>query len=97
MREDTEGRTQEPGLWLAAKVQEAPTALSQATPRKWALVAGVLLLGLLLMPYLEAMVFLPGLASRVAATSRAISTEPARRQLTVAALASSTVKPAMRL
>lgn len=67
LREDTEGRTQEPGLWLAAKVQEAPTVLSQATPRKWAVVAGVLLLGLLLMPYIEAMVFLPGLASRVAA------------------------------
>jgi len=67
LQEDAAGRTLPAGLWLTTQVQEAPTVLNQATPRKWAAVAGLLLLGVLLMPYIEAMVFLPGLESRVAA------------------------------
>lgn len=67
LRDETKGRAGQAGLWLTTKVEEAPTVLNQATPRKWAIAAGVLLLGLLLMPYLEAMLFYPGLASRVAA------------------------------
>ncbi len=67
LQDDTKAGAVSDGLWLATAVQEAPTVLNQATPRKWALVAGLLLLGVLLMPYIEAMIFLPGLESKVAA------------------------------
>jgi len=53
------------GLWLTTVVEESPAVLAQPAPRRWALVAGVLLLGFLATPYLEALVFYPGVAKRV--------------------------------
>ncbi|MGE3309348.1 MAG: hypothetical protein AB7O66_05200 [Limisphaerales bacterium] len=67
LQEEASGAGPMSELWLATDVHAAPNVLHQAEPRKWAMVAGALLLALLLVPYVEAVLFYPGLASRVAA------------------------------
>ncbi len=54
------------GLRLKARPMESRTGLAQPAPRKWAIVAALLLLGLLALPYAEALLLRPRLAARVA-------------------------------
>ncbi|MHB9010331.1 MAG: hypothetical protein ACYDC1_25775, partial [Limisphaerales bacterium] len=54
-------------LLLRTQAIEVPTAFNQPAPRHWAIVAGLLLLGVIALPYLEALILQPRLAARVAA------------------------------
>ena len=66
MREAMERAPHQEGLWLATVVEESSAVMAQPAPRRWAVAAGLLLVGLLSTPYLEALMLYPGVAKRVA-------------------------------